>query len=80
MVSLTISTHAGQQVTAPSPLLVGPMWAVRVGSTFHMLPSPQDKRKHTHSNPSAISADREARLPPKMVSLCFQGLALHYGR
>lgn len=38
---------------------------------FHTLPS-QVKRKHTHSNPSAISGFQEARLPSKMISLCFK--------
>lgn len=68
------------RVTAPIPLLVGPSWAVQVWSTFHVLPSPQVKRKHTHSNPSAISGVQEVRLPPDMITLCFQSLALHYGR
>lgn len=63
------------------PFACGPIWAVRVGSTFHTLPSPQGKWKHTRLNPSATSGFQEVRLPPKMISLmapkCFPR---HYGR
>lgn len=42
------------RVTIPDPVLVGHIWAVQVGSTFHALPSPPVKWRQTQSDPSAM--------------------------
>lgn len=68
------------RVTAPVPLLAGPILVVQVGSTVHTLPLPQVKGKHTFKSQCNIRWSGSKASPKDDLPMFPKSLARHYGR